>query len=292
MKKRFFSNNSPAIPTIAHTLAFTSFPISGRTPYDPQLLFSDFHFLSRTVLSFSLDAAVKPTPKLVTKSFKATLERMPSNLGWVIVRIPLDVPRVWGVRGMLKVRGEINGFEFRTSLFPTGKGYHYLLVNKRMQAGAGVSCGDSAQFRLEPDTTKRVVIVPSEFQKILNQDKTFRRWFEKLTYSIRKWVLDWVAQPKSPGSRQRRAEQVAEQLMSTMEAERELPPVLKLAFERDPRAYKGWQLMTPTQRRGHLFGIFYYRTPGGRDRRIAKMMENAVAVAERKSSEQSESEID
>jgi len=79
---------------------------------------------------------MKPKPKPVAKSFKAALERMPSNLGWVIARIPLDVPKVWGTRGMLKVKGQINGFAFRTSLFPTGKGYHYLLVNKRMQAGA------------------------------------------------------------------------------------------------------------------------------------------------------------
>jgi uncharacterized protein YdeI (YjbR/CyaY-like superfamily) len=235
---------------------------------------------------------MKPTPKLVSKSFKATLERMRSNLGWVIVRIPLDVPKVWGVRGMLKVSGEINGFEFRTSLFPTGKGYHYLLVNKRMQAGASVSAGDTAQFRLEPDTAKRIVVIPSEFQKILNQDKTFRRWFETLNYSTRKWIFDWVTQTKSAASRQRRAEQVAEQLMSTMEAELELPPVLKLAFERDPRAFAGWQLMTPTQRRGQLIAIFYYRTPASRDRRIAKMMENAAATADRKSTQRNSSSAD
>src|SRR5882672_1967368 len=103
---------------------------------------------------------MKPKPNPVAKSFRAALERMPSNLGWVIVRIPLDVPKVWGTRGMLKVKGEINGFAFRTSLFPTGKGYHYLLVNKRMQAGAGAHPGSVAHFRLEPDTEKRVAIVP------------------------------------------------------------------------------------------------------------------------------------
>src|SRR5258708_39068697 len=95
---------------------------------------------------------MKSVSKPVSKSFKAALERMPSNLGWVIVRIPLDVPKVWGTRGMLKVKGEINGFAFRTSLFPTGKAYHYLLVNKRMQAGAGARPGPVAQFRPGPGT--------------------------------------------------------------------------------------------------------------------------------------------
>jgi uncharacterized protein YdeI (YjbR/CyaY-like superfamily) len=225
---------------------------------------------------------MKPAPKPIAKSFKATLERMRSNLGWVIVRIPLDVPKVWGVRGMLKVKGEINGFAFRTSLFPTGKGFHYLLVNKRMQAGADARPGDSAHFRLEPDTEKRAATVPSELQRILNEERSFRRWFDQLNYSTRKWICDLITQVKGPESRLRRAERVAEQLMSTMEAERELPPILKLAFARDPRALVGWQRMSPTHRRGHLLAMFYYRNPESRDRRIAKMLEDALAFAERK----------
>ena len=225
---------------------------------------------------------MKSVSKPVSKSFKAALERMPSNLGWVIVRIPLDVPKVWGTRGMLKVKGEINGFAFRTSLFPTGKGYHYLLVNKRMQAGAAARPGSVAQFRLEPDMEKRVATVPAELQRILNEDRSLRRWFDQLNYSTRKWITDRVVQVKSAEARLRRAEQVAEQLMATMEAERELPPILKLAFAREPRALAGWQRMSPTHRRGNLLAIFYYRTPEARDRRIAKIIEEALAFAARK----------
>jgi len=229
---------------------------------------------------------MKENPKPVAKTFKATLERMASNLGWVIIHIPFDVPKVWGTRGMLKVKGEINGFPFRTSLFPTGKGNHYLLVNKRMQSGAYAAPGDTAQFRLEPDTEKRVVTVPPELQAILKEDRSFCRWFDKLNYSMRKWICDWVTQVKSAEARVRRAEQVAEQLLATMEAERELPPILKLAFGRDPRAFAGWQRMSPTHRRGHLLAIFYYRSPNARDRRISKMLEDAVAFAERKTNKQ------
>jgi uncharacterized protein YdeI (YjbR/CyaY-like superfamily) len=225
---------------------------------------------------------MKSVSKPVSKSFKATLERMPSNLGWVIVRIPLDVPKVWGTRGMLKVKGEINGFAFRTSLFPTGKGYHYLLVNKRMQAGAAARPGSVAQFRLEPDMEKRVATVPAELQRILNEDRSLRRWFDQLNYSTCKWITDRVVQVKSAEARVRRAEQAAEQLMATMEAERELPPILKLAFAREPRALAGWQRMSPTHRRGNLLAIFYYRTPEARDRRIAKIIEDALTFAERK----------
>jgi uncharacterized protein YdeI (YjbR/CyaY-like superfamily) len=227
---------------------------------------------------------MKPKLKLVAKSFKATLERMlDSRLGWVMIRIPFDVPKVWGTRASVRVKGEINGFAFRATVFPTRKGYHCMLIKKSMQTGAYASVGDTVHFRIEPDTTKRVAIVPAELQRILKEDRSFRRWFdEQLTPSMRKWICYWIVNVKSPASRLRRAEQVAEQLLTTMEAELDLPPILKRAFAADPRAYQGWQSMTPLQRRHWLLGIFYCRNPESRDRRIAKMLEEALARTEGK----------
>jgi uncharacterized protein YdeI (YjbR/CyaY-like superfamily) len=225
----------------------------------------------------------KAQPKQVSKTFHATLERLRSNLGWVVIRIPFNVQKNWGTRGMFRIKGEINGFAFRTSLFPTRKGEHFLLVNKKMQAGANAFEGNTAEFFLEPDTEERVINVPTEFKRFLAQDRSFRHWFDALSYSIRKWISDWIVQPKSTEARVRRAEQVAEQLFSAMEAERELPPALKLAFTRDPRALGGWNLMSPSHRRGQLIAIFYYRSPDARARRTEKVVEEAITLAEKKS---------
>ncbi len=205
---------------------------------------------------------------------------MRSRLNWTIVHLPFEVAKVWGTRGQLRVRGEINGYAFRTSLFPTGAGGHILLVNKRMQKGARAQVGTVAQFRLEPDTEERVIPVPTELNRILSEDRSFRRWVDRLNPSTRAEIAKWVTEPKSAEARTRRAQQIAERLLSTMEAEQELPPVLKLAFSQNPVAHEGWQRMSQTKRRGHLFGIFYYRTPEARSRRIEKMLEDAVRLAE------------
>ena len=229
----------------------------------------------------------KPKLKLVAKSFKATLECIPSRLNWVIIRIPFDVSKVWGTRGKVRVKGEINGSPFRASVFPTSKGYHCMLVKRSMQIGANASVGQIVRFRIEPDTAKPVAVIPPELQRILKEDRAFRRWFDELSFSMRKWICDWIVNVKNPESRVRRAERVAEQLLSTMEAELDLPPILKRAFATDPRAYAGWQSMTPLQRRHHLLGIFYYREPESRDRRIAKVLEEATARTEGKSKSKS-----
>lgn len=182
----------------------------------------------------------------------------------------------------MKVRGEINGFAFRTSLFPTGQGGHYLLINKRMQAGARATVGTVANFRLEPDTGVRTAPVPSGLKQILSRDRGLSRWYGGLNYSTRKDIADWITDVKSAEAQQRRTEQIAERLLNVMEAEQELPPILRVAFARDPVAHKGWQEMTPSKRRGHLMGIFYYRNPEAQGRRIEKMLEEAAEVATRK----------
>jgi len=226
----------------------------------------------------------KPVPKM----FRATLERIQSRLGWTIIRIPFDVGKVWGTRGQLRVKGEINGFAFRTSLFPARGGGHILLVNKNMQNGGDARQGMAAQFRLEPDREKRIAVVPAELKRFFQEDAYLRRWFEKLSHSTRSEIGKWIIQVKSPEARIRRAEQMAERLLAVMEAEQELPPVLRLAFARDPRAFEGWKQMSPSYRRGHLFGIFYYRTPEAQARRIEKVLQDASAFAERKLEKQRE----
>lgn len=219
-------------------------------------------------------------PAAVSKSFQATLERMPSRLNWVVVRIPFDVSKVWGTRGQLKVKGDINGFAFRSSLFARG-GAHILLINKRMQAGAKAQAGATAKFRLEPDAGESTVAIPPELLRILSEEKPLLRWYHALNYSRRHEIANWIEEVKSPEARERRAGQIAERLLATMEAEGELPPAIRMAFASDPRAQQGWELMSPSHRRAHLLGIFYYRNPGAQARRIAQTVRDAVEFAEK-----------
>jgi uncharacterized protein YdeI (YjbR/CyaY-like superfamily) len=220
--------------------------------------------------------------KSATKSFAAILERENSGLGWTIIRIPFDAAKSWKMRGRVRVRGEINGFAFRTTLFSDGKGGHTLLVNKKMQSGAGAVAGMSAKFQLEPDAAPREVNIPPEMKKFLREDRQLRDWFGQMSFSMRKYFSDQIADVKNPVARRRRAEQTAELLLLTMEGERELPPILQAAFARDPRARKGWEMMSELQRRGHLMGIFYYKSPEARTKRLAKAMQQAVEIAEKK----------
>lgn len=216
------------------------------------------------------------------KTFTALLEPDGTELRWVVARVPFDLAKTWPVRNGRRVRGEIEGFPFRTSLFPDRRrGAHILLVNKKMQAGADARVGDKVRIVLEPDLEERPTLMPPELEKELKSDRSLRKWFEAMSPSMRREIGKWVSEPKGAETRKKRAERMAERLMQAMEGEHEPPPVLRAAFQRQPRALEGWNKLTATQRRNHLLGIFYYETVEGRERRAAKVVDDALRAAAR-----------
>ncbi len=214
------------------------------------------------------------------KTFDAVLEHSGNALNWIVARVPFDVAKAWGTRGQVSVTGEIapagskgKGFAFKTSLFPTGRGGHYFIVNKAMQRGGRVLPGATARFTLGPDRRVRGSEEPEEWTRILEQSKRLEKFYRgSLNPSWQREIAHWIAQPKSAAARERRADQMAERVMETMEAERELPPAIDLALRRNPRARAAWDALTPKHRRRYLFAIFYYREPGARTKRIEKVM--------------------
>jgi uncharacterized protein YdeI (YjbR/CyaY-like superfamily) len=230
---------------------------------------------------------MSPSP---LKSFIAVLEPDHTRLKWVIARVPFDPAKAWPERKGLRVRGTISsakdktgGFAFRTSLFSgPGKG-RMLMVNKKMQAGARATVGSRVRISLEPDLEERVATTPHELTRALKGDRRLPKWFDGLSYSMRKEAGAWVSEPKSAESRTKRAEQMAERMLLTLEGETELPPILHAAFLRQPLARVGWEAMTPVQRRRHLLGIFGYKTVESRERRAAKAIEEALCAAKRRS---------
>ncbi len=210
------------------------------------------------------------------KTFSATLERWSANnLGWTIIWIPFDVAKAWGSRGHLRVKGDINGFEFRTALLPTRAGRHFMIINKQMQKGGKVRPGIAARFRLEADAAQRPVPAVPEFEKLVRSSRQLKKFYESLTPSMRTDIARFIGAAKQPATRLRRSERMAERLMETMEAERELPPLIKQALARDPEAAKAWEQLSASHRRRHLLAIFHYRDPESRLRRLARTFETA-----------------
>jgi uncharacterized protein YdeI (YjbR/CyaY-like superfamily) len=212
------------------------------------------------------------------KRFRATLERLQGNLGWTIARLPFDPGTAWKKMVRRRVVVELAGQSYRTSLFPfsTEKGY-FVLVNKQMQKAAGATLGSEVDLAVAPDLEEREPEMPPELAKLLKGEKALLKWMnDSFSDSTRYEIGKWINGVKSPASRQRRAEQMAERLMLAMEGEKVLPPILDAAFREHPAARRGWNAMPPSHRRSHLLAVFYYQTPEGREKRVAKVIEECM----------------
>ncbi len=149
---------------------------------------------------------------MISRTFTATVVLPDDGPGYAVA-LPFDAVEVFG-RSRAPVVVTVPGHEpFRTTVASYG-GTGWIGLRKAQREDLMVQDGDEIAMTVDLDEVPRVAEVPPELGAALAANPDAAMAFECLSFSHSREYADWVAEAKRPATRERRATQAVERILT------------------------------------------------------------------------------
>lgn len=138
----------------------------------------------------------------------------PTGINWA-VDVPFEISeQMVPEKGYIRIKGQINGFDFIQTLVPVKNSPYRLFVNLLMMKGGKTALGEVAEFSIEQNHEK--VEQMYEMPKVLAQALKTNRLeaeFDQLSPSRKKDILKYLHYIKTAETLQKNIDKVIAQLI-------------------------------------------------------------------------------
>lgn len=121
------------------------------------------------------------------------------------ILVPPEVVEELGGGKRPSVKVTVGGHTYRSTV-ATRDGQHMISLSAENREKSGVSAGDNVEVELELDTKPREIEVPEDLAEALAGDAEAKSFFEGLSYSNKRYYVEWIVGAKKEETRQRRVE--------------------------------------------------------------------------------------
>lgn len=132
----------------------------------------------------------------------------------ILLTVPKDVSATLPSRGMILVKGTINGAPFQAVLEPDGKGSHWFKVSDALRAAANADVGDTVTLEIEPTKDWPEPKVPTDLAQALAAAPSAQALWLDITPLARWDWIRWIGATRNPQTRQRRVDVAIDKLTS------------------------------------------------------------------------------
>jgi hypothetical protein len=181
-----------------------------------------------------------------TIHFEAKLFKVNS---WIILKLPESASAMLPSRGMIMVKGTINGVPFKTLLEPDGKygpglrPSHWFRPDEKLLDDANAALGDTVQVSLEPTKEWIEPEIPVDLKKALSSSPKAETLWKDITPMARWDWIRWIRAVKTSETRQKHIEVALSKLNKGMRR----PCCFNRNLCSEPYVSHNWVLLDPTQ---------------------------------------------